>query len=254
MPENFLKPGMLANLPCSGLQGQHGSKIQRQRSFPATAVLYYCMALSLYPEAAYSDVFDAVAQGLAWRCRSQAPANINASSINVAHARLSWPIFNDLQERACHPMALAASLVDAFYRALRLMAIDGSNLRFQTRLRTAPPLVIQAVALGWLATRKRNVHSWWECPTHAIVNANNMCRTEMRRAGLRRPSPSWRTCQVWFSQSDSTISRISPVSSSAARHLPSGYLGARSQDCPNEWSDCPNAARRVRARICMKTV
>ena len=64
-----------------------------KRSFSATAAVYYCMALSLYPEAAYGDVFDAVAQGLAWRCRSQAPTSIKASSISVARARLSWPIF-----------------------------------------------------------------------------------------------------------------------------------------------------------------
>ena len=39
----------------------HGCNSQRVRSFPAVAGVYYCMALSLYPEAAYGDVFDAVA-------------------------------------------------------------------------------------------------------------------------------------------------------------------------------------------------
>lgn len=128
---DFLSTSLLAHVyPSSligGLLDTHKCNSQRQRSFPATAVVYYCMALSLYPEAAYADVFDAVAQRLAWRCRSQAPASIKASSISVARARLSWPIFKDLQERACQPMALEASLPDAFYRGLRLMAIDGSN-------------------------------------------------------------------------------------------------------------------------------
>ena len=53
-----------------GLLDTHKCNSQRQRSFSATAAVYYCMALSLYPEAAYGDVFDAVAQGLAWRCVS----------------------------------------------------------------------------------------------------------------------------------------------------------------------------------------
>ena len=63
-----------------GLLDTQKCNSQRQRSFSATAAVYYCMALSLYPEAAYGDVFDAVAQGLAWRCRSQAPTSINATA------------------------------------------------------------------------------------------------------------------------------------------------------------------------------
>ena len=43
---------------------QHGVNSQRIRSFPAVAACYYCMALSLYPEAAYEEVFSVVAQGL----------------------------------------------------------------------------------------------------------------------------------------------------------------------------------------------
>ena len=34
---------------------EHGVNSQRIRSFPAVATSYYCMALSLYPEAAYED-------------------------------------------------------------------------------------------------------------------------------------------------------------------------------------------------------
>ena len=45
---------------------EHGRNSQRIRSFPAVAGVYYCMALSLYPEAAYEEVFAVVAQGLAW--------------------------------------------------------------------------------------------------------------------------------------------------------------------------------------------
>jgi len=40
----------------------HGCNSQRTRSFPAVAGVYYCMALSLYPQAAYEEAFCAVAQ------------------------------------------------------------------------------------------------------------------------------------------------------------------------------------------------
>ena len=81
---DFLSTSLLARVyPSSligGLLDTHKCNSQRQRSFPATAVVYYCMALSLYPEASYGDVFDEVAQGLAWRCRSAAPTSIKATA------------------------------------------------------------------------------------------------------------------------------------------------------------------------------
>ena len=52
----------------------HGCNSQRVRSFPAVAGVYYCMALSQYPEAAYEEVFAVVAQGLAWASGAAEPA------------------------------------------------------------------------------------------------------------------------------------------------------------------------------------
>ena len=76
---DFLSTSLLARVYPSSLIGDlldaHKCNSLRKRSFPATAAVYYCMALSLYPEAAYGDVFDAVAQGLAWRCRSAVPTS-----------------------------------------------------------------------------------------------------------------------------------------------------------------------------------
>ncbi len=155
------------------LLDKHGCNSQRQRSLPATAGVYYCMALSLYPEAAYGDVFDAVAQGLAWQSGIQAvPARIKASSISSARTRLSWPIFKDLQERACQPLAQAASCPSAFYRGLRLMAMDGSNFE-------VPDEPANVAAFGYPGSRtgvagypQAQCAILVECATHAIVGAN----------------------------------------------------------------------------------
>ena len=157
----------------SELLDKHGCNSQRQRSLPATAGVYYCMALSLYPEAAYGDVFDAVAQGLVWQSRSNAaPARIKASSISNARTRLSWPIFKDLQERACQALALAQSCPSAFYRGLRLMAIDGSNF-------DVPDEPANVAAFGYPGSRtgvagypQAQCAILVECATHAIVGAN----------------------------------------------------------------------------------
>jgi hypothetical protein len=173
---DFLSTSLLARVYPSSLIGDlldaRDCNSQRQRSFPATAVVYYCMALSLYPEAAYGDVFDAVAQGLAWRCRNAAPASIKASSISVARARLSWPIFKDLQERACQPMALAASFPDAFYRGLRLMAIDGSNFEIPDEPDNIAAFGYPGSRTGVAGYPQAQCAILVECATHAIVGAN----------------------------------------------------------------------------------
>lgn len=172
----FLSTSLLARVYPSSLIGElldkHGCNSQRQRSLPATAGVYYCMALSLYPEAAYGDVFDAVAQGLAWQSRSQVPTRIKASSISGVHTRLSWPIFKDLQERACQPLAQATSCPSAFYRGLRLMAIDGSNFE-------VPDEPANVAAFGYPGSRtgvagypQAQCAILVECATHAIVGAN----------------------------------------------------------------------------------
>jgi Insertion element 4 transposase N-terminal len=66
LEHQFIGECVPASLIGELLDAPHGNS-RRTRHFPATAVAYYCMALSLYPEAAYADVFDAVGQGLAWR-------------------------------------------------------------------------------------------------------------------------------------------------------------------------------------------
>ncbi|QDQ25169.1 hypothetical protein FNU76_01680 [Chitinimonas arctica] len=67
---------------------QHGRNSQRVRRFPALAGVYYCMALSLYPEASYEAVFSVVAQGLAWAEARPEPPQVNKSSISELRSKL----------------------------------------------------------------------------------------------------------------------------------------------------------------------
>ena len=66
----------------------HGRNSQRLRSFPAVVGVYYCIALSLYPEAAYEEVFAAVSQGLAWAAQAEQPSRISKVSISRARAKI----------------------------------------------------------------------------------------------------------------------------------------------------------------------
>ena len=44
-----------------GVPNEHGRNIQRVRSFPAVAGMYYCMALSPYPGGPYEEMYAEVA-------------------------------------------------------------------------------------------------------------------------------------------------------------------------------------------------
>lgn len=173
---DYLSTSLLARIyPASvinELLDTHQCNSQRERSFPASAVVYYCMALSLYPEAAYADVFDAVAQGLAWRNHSEVPQSIKASSISVARSRLSWPVFKHLQQVACQPLADEATCPQAFYRGLRLMAIDGSNFEVPDEADNVAAFGYPGSRTGVAGYPQAQCAVLVECATHAIVAAN----------------------------------------------------------------------------------
>jgi hypothetical protein len=173
----------------------HHCNSQRQRSFPATAVVYYCMALSLYPEAAYGDVFDAVAQGLAWRDGVEAPTRIKPASISVARTQLSWPVFKALQERVCRPMATVDTCPDAFYRSLRLMAIDGSNFEIPDESANVAAFGYPGSRTGVAGYPQAQCAILVECATHAIVGAN---------IGAYRAA-EWSICKPLLSRLDATM-------------------------------------------------
>ena len=67
---------------------EHGVNSQRIRSLPATGMAYYCMALSLYPEAAYAEVYSVIAHGLAWTRSGVAGPAVAKSSLSAARGKL----------------------------------------------------------------------------------------------------------------------------------------------------------------------
>ena len=92
----------------------HGCNTRRVRSFPAVAGVYYCMALSLYPEAAYEEVFAVVAQGLAWSSGAAEPALVGKSSISGLRSRIGAAPLADLVRLCCVPLAQERTHPDAF--------------------------------------------------------------------------------------------------------------------------------------------
>ena len=151
---------------------EHGVNSQRVRSFPAVPVAYYCMALSLYPEAAYADVFAVVAQGLAWMQGSKAVPTVAKSSISVARSKIGWKPLQALHEAACVPLANADAQPHAFYAGLRLVAIDGSNFEIPAEAANAAEFGYPGSRTGHAAYPQAQCAVLAECATHAIIGAN----------------------------------------------------------------------------------
>ena len=106
----------------------HGRNSQRIRRFPAVPGVYFTISLSLYPQAAYTEVFKAVAQGLAWASGAARPAPVSKSSISSVRSRIGWEPLRDLMRVCCQPLADQARQPRAFFRGLRVVAMDGTRM------------------------------------------------------------------------------------------------------------------------------
>ncbi len=145
---------------------------QRLRSFPAVVGVYYCMALSLYPEAAYEEVFAAVSQGLAWAAGAIEPVRVSKASISVARSKIGAAPLQELAKRCCVAMADEHLHPEAFYRGLRLVAMDGSNFELPDEPDNEAYFGRPGSRTGVAGYPQAQCAVLVECVTHAILAAN----------------------------------------------------------------------------------
>ena len=150
----------------------HGCNSQRLRSFPAVVGVYYCIALSLYPEAAYEEVFAAVSQGLAWAAGAAAPARVSKVSLSLGRSKIGAAPLAELVKRCCVPMAEARFHPEAFYRGLRLVAMDGSNFELPDEVNNVAHFGRPGSRTGVAGYPQAQCAVLVECVTHAILAAN----------------------------------------------------------------------------------
>lgn len=149
-----------------------GRNSKRIRSFPAVAGVYFCMALSLYPEAAYEEVFATLCQGLAWAARSAKPARVSSVSISVARAKIGAEPLQELTRRCCVPMADERFHPEAFYRGLRLVAMDGSHFELPDEADNLAYFGRPGSRTGVAGYPQAQCAVLVECVTHGILAAN----------------------------------------------------------------------------------
>ena len=150
----------------------HGVNSQRTRSLPAVVTVYYCMALSFYPESAYASVYSAIAEGLAWKRGGTAAPTIAKSSIAVARAKIGVSPLQTLHQRVCLPLAERKLHPHAFFAGLRVVAIDGSNFEVADEAKNAAEFGYPGSRTGHAAYPQAQCAILIECESHAILGAN----------------------------------------------------------------------------------
>ena len=177
---DYLSASLLAQVypapVINALLDQHGCNSQRIRSLPAVSGVYFCMALSLYPEVAYEQVFDVIAQGLSWmqggRTASDSHITIRKSSISEMRTKLGYLPLQSLAAQACVPLADPKRHPDAFYHSLRLVAIDGSNFDVPDEAENIKAFGYPGSRTGHAGYPQAQCAVLVECATHAILAAN----------------------------------------------------------------------------------
>jgi len=105
-----------------------GKESVRQRDLPAHVVVYYVIALALYMQSSYREVLRCLLEGIQWLVEPGAGINVAGNSgISQARTRLGWEPVRQLHDAVVGPVAVAATK-GAWYRAWRLISIDGSTL------------------------------------------------------------------------------------------------------------------------------
>lgn len=149
-----------------------GKASQRERLLPAPAVVYYVMALALWREAPLEEVLRVVCEGLQWLGGGQAEAvQASKSAISQARTRLGSEVMRQLAERVLRPLAPPGAL-GAWYRGLRVMALDGSCMDVADEAANAEFFGYPGTPRGQSAFPQARLLGLVECGTHVVTAAD----------------------------------------------------------------------------------
>ncbi|HEY1392168.1 MAG TPA: IS4 family transposase [Methylibium sp.] len=149
-----------------------GKASQRERLLPAPAVVYYVMALALWREAPLEEVLRVVCEGLQWLGGGRGQAvQASKSAISQARTRLGPQVMQRLAQAVLRPLAEPGA-PGAWYRGLRVMALDGSCLDVADEQANAEFFGYPGAPRGQSAFPQARVLGLVECGTHAIVAAD----------------------------------------------------------------------------------
>jgi hypothetical protein len=168
-----------------------GRGSQRNRLLPAPAVVYYVMALALWREVPLEEVLRVVCEGLQWLGGGQVDAvQASKSAISQARTRLGPEVMQRLAQRVLRPLA-APGAPGAWYRGLRLMALDGSGMDVADERANAEFFGYPTATRGQSAFPQARLLGLVECGTHVIVAAGIAPYARSEKAMAAELLPGW---------------------------------------------------------------
>jgi hypothetical protein len=168
-----------------------GRGSQRNRQLPAPAVVYYVMALALWREAPLEEVLRVVCEGLQWLGGGQGEAvQASKSAISQARTRLGPEVMQRLAQRVLRPLA-APDAPGAWYRGLRLMALDGSCMDVADERANAEYFGYPTATRGQSAFPQARVLALVECGTRVITAADLAPYARSEKAIAAAALPQW---------------------------------------------------------------
>ncbi len=172
---HLISAGVLASVCPRGLieevLADTGKASQRERLLPAPAVVYYVMAMALWREAPLEEVLRVVCEGLQWLGGGEAGAvQASKSAISQARTRLGAQVMRELAERVLRPLADSGA-PGAWYRDLRIMALDGSCMDVADEAANAEYFGYPGASRGQSAFPQARVLGLVECGTHVVTAA-----------------------------------------------------------------------------------
>lgn len=148
-----------------------GKASQRERLLPAPAVVYYVMALALWREAPTEEVLRVVCEALQWLGGGSGQAvQASKAAISQARSRLGSQVMQQLAQRVLRPVAQPGA-PGAWYRGLRVMALDGSCMDVADEASNAQAFGYPSGSRAQGAFPQLRLVGLVECGTHVISAA-----------------------------------------------------------------------------------
>ncbi len=153
---------------------QAGVREQRVRTLPARVVVYYLLAMVLFFQSGYGEVWNKLVAGLDWARRFQARMLLGMqptpAAITLARKRLGWQVMQRLLEEAAGPLA-GQEQQQAFVSWMRLVAIDGMCLDLPDTAENGAEFGYPGNAAGRGPFPQIRVAGIGECGTRAVLGA-----------------------------------------------------------------------------------
>ncbi len=153
---------------------QAGVREQRARTLPARVVVYYLLAMVLFFQSGYGEVWNRLVAGLDWarrfRVRLSAGMQPTPAAITLARKRLGWQVMAALLEEAAVPLA-GQDQQAAFVSGMRLAAVGGMCLDLPDTPENAAEFGYPGNDSGCGPFPQVRVVGLGECGTRAVLGA-----------------------------------------------------------------------------------